>query len=129
MSSTHPQDLEKTAWVYKNVKEDDLIIENVEMIMNFNEKQKFEINLNRHYSKLYIKNILFFSNFDLENILEYTPEKNVVKEISEEGFQIGRILITNNFLILFLLSVLIYLIILQFLFNNRLFTCHDRRNI
>jgi len=55
MSSTHLQDLEKTAWVFKNIKEDDSTIENVEIILNFNEKSKFEINLNRHYSKLYIK--------------------------------------------------------------------------
>ncbi len=52
MSSTQLQDLEKTAWVYKNVKEDDSTIENVEIILNFNEKQRFEINLNRHFSKL-----------------------------------------------------------------------------
>lgn len=56
MSSTQLHDLEKSAWVYKNVKEDDSTIENVEIILNFNEKQKFEINLNRHYSRLYIKN-------------------------------------------------------------------------
>jgi len=52
MSTTQLQDLEKSAWVHKNVKEDDSTIENVEIILNFNEKQKFEINLNRHFSKL-----------------------------------------------------------------------------
>ncbi len=50
--STQLQDLEKTAWIFKNIKEDDSSIENVEIILNFNEKSKFEINLNRHFSKL-----------------------------------------------------------------------------
>lgn len=52
MSTSHMQELEKSAWVFKQIKEDDSTIENVEIILNFNDKQKFEINLNRHYSKL-----------------------------------------------------------------------------
>ena len=52
MSTTQMQDLEKTAWIFKSVKEDDSEMENIEMILNFYEKQKFEINLNRHSSKL-----------------------------------------------------------------------------
>ncbi len=52
MSVTQMQDLEKTAWIFKNIKEDETLLENIEIILIFMEKQKFEINLNRHSSKL-----------------------------------------------------------------------------
>jgi len=87
MSSTQLQDLEKTAWVFKSIKEDESTIENIEFILNFNDKQKFEINMNRHYSSLY-NYILLFSNFNLENILEYSPDKKI-NEVNEDGFNIG----------------------------------------
>jgi hypothetical protein len=45
-------DLEKTVWTYKFLKDEDLATENIEIILNFFEKSKYEITLNKYYSAL-----------------------------------------------------------------------------
>jgi len=44
--------LEKTIWVYKSMKEEDLINENVEFILNIYDLNKYELNFNAFKSEL-----------------------------------------------------------------------------
>ena len=43
----------KTVWTFKHAVETDLTNENVEVILNFYEDTKYEINMNRFYSEMY----------------------------------------------------------------------------
>lgn len=45
-------DLEKSVWTYKLLKDEELSNENNEVILNFFEKNKFELNINRYKSAL-----------------------------------------------------------------------------
>ena len=44
--------LEKTIWVFKSLKEEDLLNENIEVILNIFESNKFEMNFNLFQSDL-----------------------------------------------------------------------------
>lgn len=44
--------LEKTIWVFKSLKEEDLLNENIEVILNIFEMNKFEMNFNLFQSEL-----------------------------------------------------------------------------
>jgi len=46
--------LEKTVWTFKNVKNDELTSENLEIILNFYDGSKYEMNINRYYSEMYL---------------------------------------------------------------------------
>ena len=42
---------DKTVWSYKKVEDDDLSNQNLEIIINFFDKNKFELNINKFFSK------------------------------------------------------------------------------
>jgi hypothetical protein len=44
--------LEKTVWTYKHVNDQDMINENIEIIVNFFERFKYEINVSKYYGSL-----------------------------------------------------------------------------
>lgn len=79
-------DLEKTIWTYKYLKDEDLSNENMEIILNFFDKTKYEINANLCYSSF---------NVDLESYLTYpTPqEKDNPKSDIDNIFDLSNILI------------------------------------
>ena len=56
---------DKTIWSYKKVDDDDLSNQNLEIIINFFDKNKFELNINK-----------FFSKFDID-INTFLDEANV----------------------------------------------------
>ena len=45
--------LDKTVWTYKSVKDEELKKENMEIILNFYDESKYEMNINRYYSEMY----------------------------------------------------------------------------
>jgi hypothetical protein len=45
--------LEKTVWTFKQIYEEDMINENYEIILNFFDKSKYELNMNKYIAKLY----------------------------------------------------------------------------
>jgi hypothetical protein len=67
--------LEKTVWTFKYTKDEDLVNENIEVIINFYDKVKYEININRYSSSF---------DIDLEKILEY-PSTNK-EELNKNAF-------------------------------------------
>lgn len=46
--------LQKTVWTYKEVLDDELINENKEIILSFYDHYKYELNLNRYHSEMYM---------------------------------------------------------------------------
>lgn len=50
--NVYAYNLEKTTWTYKSSKEKDLSNMNIELILYFSDKFKFEINLNKYYAHL-----------------------------------------------------------------------------
>ena len=60
---------DKTVWSYKKVDDDDLSNQNLEIIINFFDKNKFELNINKFFSKFDIDLDTFLEtgNIDLNN--------------------------------------------------------------
>ena len=75
-------EIEKTVWSYKNVVDDDLSNKNIEIILNFYEKDKFELNINKFTSSFNIDLDTFLDNSKVKN-----DENNNQKQISDDVFQ------------------------------------------
>ena len=60
---------DKTVWSYKKVDDNDLSNQNLEIIINFFDKNKFELNINKFFSKFDIDLDTFLEtgNIDLNN--------------------------------------------------------------
>lgn len=58
-------ELERTVWSYKNVEDSELSNKNLEIILNFYDKNKFELNINKFSSSF---------NIDLETFLDNTGD-------------------------------------------------------
>ena len=70
---------DKTVWSYKKVDDDDLSNQNLEIIINFFDKNKFELNINKFFSKF---------DIDLDTFLEdgnINPNKD--NKLSDDVFQ------------------------------------------
>ena len=70
---------DKTVWSYKKVDDDDLSNQNLEIIINFFDKNKFELNINKFFSKF---------DIDLDTFLEgenIDPHKDI--KLSDDVFQ------------------------------------------
>ena len=70
---------DKTIWSYKKVDDDDLSNQNLEIIINFFDKNKFELNINKFFSKF---------DIDLDTFLEdgnINPNKD--NKLSDDVFQ------------------------------------------
>ena len=57
---------DKTAWSYKKVEDDDLSNRNLEIIINFFDKNKFELNINKFFSKFDIDLDTFLDNKNVD---------------------------------------------------------------
>ena len=68
---------DKTVWSYKKVDDDDLSNQNLEIIINFFDKNKFELNINKFFSKF---------DIDLDTFLESGKGGNDNK-LSDDVFQ------------------------------------------
>ena len=68
---------DKTVWSYKKVDDDDLSNQNLEIIINFFDKNKFELNINKFFSKF---------DIDLDTFLESGKCGNDNK-LSDDVFQ------------------------------------------
>ena len=53
---------DKTVWSYKKVEDDDLSNKNIEIIINFFDNNKFELNINKFFSKFEIDLETFLDN-------------------------------------------------------------------
>ncbi|MCQ2821378.1 MAG: hypothetical protein MJ252_29300 [archaeon] len=71
--------LERTSWIYKVTNDKDLGNHCDEILLNFKEKQKFELNLNKFRSQF---------NIDLNEFLD--EEKSKGKEITDDIFDCGK---------------------------------------
>ena len=57
---------DKTVWSYKKVEDDDLSNRNLEIIINFFDKNKFELNINKFFSKFDIDLDTFLDNKNVD---------------------------------------------------------------
>ena len=57
---------DKTVWSYKKVDDDDLSNQNLEIIINFFDKNKFELNINKFFSKFDIDLDTFLDNKNVD---------------------------------------------------------------
>ena len=70
---------DKTVWSYKKVDDDELSNQNLEIIINFFDKNKFELNINKFFSKF---------DIDLDTFLETgNVDLNNDKKLSDDVFQ------------------------------------------
>ena len=70
---------DKTVWSYRKVDDDELSNQNLEIIINFFDKNKFELNINKFFSKF---------DIDLDTFLEdsnINPNKD--NKLSDDVFQ------------------------------------------
>ena len=70
-------ELEKKVWSYKKVEDTDLSNKNFEIILNFYDKNKFEINMNVFSSSF---------NIDLDKFLDNTSNSPTTNELSDDVF-------------------------------------------
>jgi hypothetical protein len=75
-------EIEKTVWSFKLVEDDDLSNKNIEIILNFYDKDKFELNINKFTSSFNIDLDTFLDNSKVKN-----DENNNQKQISDDVFQ------------------------------------------
>jgi hypothetical protein len=45
--------IERSVWTFKSIRDDDLKNENSEILLNFLEKSRFELNINHYLAELY----------------------------------------------------------------------------
>ena len=70
---------DKTVWSYKKVEDDDLSNRNLEIIISFFDKNKFELNINKFFSKF---------DIDLDTFLETgNVDLNNDTKLSDDVFQ------------------------------------------
>ena len=70
---------DKTVWSYRKVDDDELSNQNLEIIINFFDKNKFELNINKFFSKF---------DIDLDTFLETgNVDLNNDKKLSDDVFQ------------------------------------------
>ena len=70
---------DKTVWSYKKVEDDDLSNRNLEIIISFFDKNKFELNINKFFSKFDIDLDTFLDNKNID------PSKD--NKLSDDVFQ------------------------------------------
>ena len=70
---------DKTVWSYKKVEDDDLSNQNLEIIISFFDKNKFELNINKFFSKFDIDLDTFLDNSNID------PSKD--NKLSDDIFQ------------------------------------------
>ena len=70
---------DKTVWSYKKVEDDDLSNKNLEVVINFYDKNKFELNINKFFSKFDIDLETFLDNKNID------PSKD--NKLSDDVFQ------------------------------------------
>ena len=75
-------EIEKTVWSFKLVEDNDLSNKNIEIILNFYDKDKFELNINKFTSSFNIDLDTFLDNSKVKN-----DENNNQKQISDDVFQ------------------------------------------
>ena len=64
-------ELERTVWSYKKVEDSELANKNLEIILNFYDKNRFELNINKFASSF---------NIDLETFLDNTNENSPLSD-------------------------------------------------
>ena len=70
---------DKTVWSYKKVEDDDLSNMNLELIISFFDKNKFELNINKFFSKF---------DIDLDNFLDNTyADQSKENKLPDDVFQ------------------------------------------
>ena len=90
-------EIEKTVWSYKNVVDDDLSNKNLEIILNFYDREKFELNINKFSSCFDIDLDTFLDNSKVKKDEQENKndnienDKNIQKGIPDDVFQSGKL--------------------------------------
>ena len=64
-------ELERSVWSYKKVEDSELASKNIEIILNFYDKNRFELNINKFSSSF---------NIDLETFLDNTNDNSPLSD-------------------------------------------------
>lgn len=64
-------ELERSVWSYKKVEDSELANKNIEIILNFYDKNRFELNINKFSSSF---------NIDLETFLDNTNDNSPLSD-------------------------------------------------
>ena len=81
---------DKTVWSYKKVEDDDLSNKNLEVIISFFDKNKFELNINKFYSKFDIDLDTFLDNSKIDPSKDNKLPEDVFKSDYHHSLIIGK---------------------------------------
>ena len=81
---------DKTVWSYKKVEDDDLSNKNLEVIISFFDKNKFELNINKFYSKFDIDLDTFLDNNNIDPSKDVKLPDDIFKSDYHHSLIIGK---------------------------------------
>jgi hypothetical protein len=81
---------DKTVWSYKKVEDDDLSNRNLEIIISFFDKNKFELNINKFFSKFDIDLDTFLDNKNVDLTKDNKLPDDVFKSDYHHSLIIGK---------------------------------------
>ena len=81
---------DKTVWSYKKVEDDDLSNKNLEVIISFFDKNKFELNINKFFSKFDIDLDTFLDNKNIDPTKENKLSDDVFQSDYHHSLIIGK---------------------------------------
>ena len=81
---------DKTVWTYKKVEEDDLSNQNLEVIISFFDNNKFELNINKFFSRFDIDLDTFLDDANVDPSKENQLSDNVFQSDYHHSLIIGK---------------------------------------
>ena len=81
---------DKTVWSYKKVEDDDLSNRNLEIIISFFDKNKFELNINKFFSKFDIDLDTFLDNKNIDSSKDNKLSDDVFQSDYHHSLIIGK---------------------------------------
>ena len=81
---------DKTVWTYKKVEDDDLSNQNLEIIISFFDNNKFELNINKFFSKFDIDINTFLDNANVDPTKDNKLSDNVFQSDYHHSLIIGK---------------------------------------
>ena len=88
-------EFEHTVWSYKKVVDEDLTNKNLEIILNFFDKKKFELNINKFSSKFNIK-LEDYLEMEINEENKFNIPENVFESDYHHSLILGSFQIDNN---------------------------------
>ena len=81
---------DKTVWSYKKVEDDDLSNRNLEIIISFFDKNKFELNINKFFSKFDIDLDTFLDNSNIDTSKDNKLSDDIFQSDYHHSLIIGK---------------------------------------